>query len=568
MATSQGLAAFLPPPRPSRCREARLLHEPARESSGPTSSVAPCSPALAASLSETWSTASADAPDVTDARATPARTLAPSAAPSPAPSPAPCPVPSRRLPASPCLAAKNISLSPSEPFVAIPTSWDETEITTTQHAQPFEEPLAGTLLAEVAQDELDQLRAEERGLRRLWLQLQAPSQGQRGGSRRQAEESSAPTLPAEAAGTEDVPELQLAEQELLRLSRQAECQELCQRREAEEWRQAYCEARDAASKARRAEAESQAELQQLEKVVGSLREDLDKARADLEDARAACRATEVRVGAETRRLKEEVAEARQAAAGWLPAEPWFSETSDSFDAASAQERESCLRTELAELFDREARARSLLERLRDLRSDAALRLQERPLAALAAAKENDIFEDACPLFTKAFLLRFLVVKRQESEKGTVRNRFSMVHEHPVSAKQPLGSSETNRPRSVSARGSSFASDLQGGSCEQATEEYAPEANSSRQRLRLLQERAAKLHAIKEHLQRLSRQRQTSNEMVSDAPNLTDSGCPNCPAECREPPPRITRWQKQPHSQQSLKREVLPTFCHDVPEHGI
>ncbi|CAE7736384.1 Arsb, partial [Symbiodinium pilosum] len=45
-----------------------------------------------------------------------------------------------------------------------------------------------------------------------------------------------------------------------------------------------------------------------------------------------------------------------------------------------------------------------------------------------------------------------------------------------------------------------------GSCEQAAEECVPERISARQRLRLLQERAAKLHTIKEHLQRLSKER--------------------------------------------------------------
>jgi len=172
----------------------------------------------------------------------------------------------------------------------------------------FQDSLGANLLAQAAYDELEHLRAEEQSLRRLWQQLQAPPQGEdpTGQSVRQSE-----AFQREPAADE----LHLAEQELRRLTRQAECQELRQRREAEEWRQAYCQARDAASKARRAEAESQEELRQLEQHVVSLREASDQARADLEDARASCRATEARVAAETRSLQEELKEARQAAAG-------------------------------------------------------------------------------------------------------------------------------------------------------------------------------------------------------------------------------------------------------------
>ena len=81
--------------------------------------------------------------------------------------------------------------------------------------------------------------------------------------------------------------------------------------------------------------------------------------------------------------------------------------------------------------------------------------------------------------------------------------------------------------------------LQGGSYDQPAEENPLERSAERQRLRSLQERAAKLHAIKDHLQRISRQRrqaadEKSGEALSGAQSFTES---------REPAPRATRWRK-------------------------
>eukprot|EP00439_Symbiodinium_sp_Y106_P081268 s24_g20.t1 len=473
MEKGQGLAAFLPPPRPAKPRdEVRAPHElSAFECHGSTSSAAPRSPSLtAAPPTRSPARRTVEALDV-GAKLVHSPVLAPFAGPV-----------SQHWGASPCLAAKNVSRT-SDVSLAAPVLHDETETATSvllaTPAAMFQDSLGANLLAQAAYDELEHLRAEEQSLRRLWQQLQAPPQGEdpTGQSVRQSE-----AFQREPAADE----LHLAEQELRRLTRQAECQELRQRHEAEEWRQAYCQARDAASKARRAEAESQEELRQLEQHVVSLREASDQARADLEDARASCRATEARVAAETRSLQEELKEARQAAAGWLPPDFWT--TSEPFDAAAAQARESHLRTELAELFEREAVARSLLERLRDLRSDAELRLP-------AMARERN--QEKVPAIDPAEELQIL--------------------------------------RSTPSAQSS-------GSCEQPHEEHAPEQSSAQQRLRLLQERAAKLHVIKEHLQRLSQQRR-AREIKSDP--CKDGASGSVSVESREPP-RITRWQKVVH----------------------
>ncbi|CAE7302427.1 Arsb, partial [Symbiodinium sp. CCMP2456] len=445
MERAQGLAAFLPPPRPAKPgHDARAPHElNALECRGSASSAAPCSPSLTAAL-----------PTRGPARRTvEALDVRAKLAHSPVSPPFTGPM-SPHLGASPCLAAKKVSRS-SDVSLAAPAVLRETETSAAASSasvllappKPMSQDFQGAnLLAQVANDELEHLRAEEQSLRSLWQQLQATPRGEdpTGQNVRRVEAPGQGSCRLEAFRQEAAAdELHLAEQELHRLTRQAECQELRQRREAEEWRQAYCQARDAASKARRAEAESAAELRQLEQHVVSLREASDQARADLEDARASCWATEARVAAETRSLQEELQEARQAAAGWLPADFWT--TSEPFDAAAAQARESQLRTELAELFEREARARSLLERLRDLRSDAELHLP------------------------------VMEVERNQEKVHAI----DPTEEHQILRSTPSAQSS--------------------GSCEQPHEEHAPEQSSAQQRLRLLQERAAKLHVIKEHL---------------------------------------------------------------------
>ncbi|CAE7235136.1 Arsb [Symbiodinium sp. CCMP2592] len=453
MEKGQGLAAFLPPPRPAKPRhEVRAPHElsafECRESygepcRGSTSSAAPRSPSPTAALpTKSPARRTVEALDV-GAKLVHSPVSAPFAGPM-----------SQHWGASPCLAAKNVSRT-SDVSLAAPVLHDGTETATSvllaTPAAMLQDSPGANLLAQAANDELEHLRAEEQSLRRLWQQLQAPPQGEdpTGQSVRQSE-----AFQREPAADE----LQRAEQELRRLTRQAECQELRQRREAEE---------------------------QLS----------SKARADLEDARASCRATEARVAAETRSLQEELKEARQAAAGWLPPDFWT--TSEPFDAAAAQARESQLRTELAELFEREAVARSLLERLRDLRSDAELRL---PAMELERNQEK--------------------VREMSMDKGFIVPAIDPTEELQILRSTPSAQSS--------------------GSCEQPHEEHASEQSSAQQRLRLLQERAAKLHVIKEHLQRLSQQRR-AREAKSDPCKDGASGS----VENREPP-RITRWQKVAH----------------------
>jgi len=197
------------------------------------------------------------------------------------------------------------------------------------------------------------------------------------------------TLRRTQAGLSD--RLQATQLEMEELRRQRAPTEARWREEAGAWQGAYDAAKASASRVQQQYVASEQDVAALDTQVGEARSSLNELEWDLEDARAAYGATEDRVLSDTRRLEEEVVQARaRSVAQQMAAEAEQAETagvagrlagaseahaqSAMLEADAGEQRCTQLETELSDWHHRVAAGRAALGRLRELHQEARLRL--------------------------------------------------------------------------------------------------------------------------------------------------------------------------------------------------
>ncbi|CAK9046778.1 unnamed protein product [Durusdinium trenchii] len=323
-------------------------------------------------------------------------------------------------------------------------------------------------LAEAAADELERLRLEEKALRHLW-QSSWQSQGADG------------TSVAMQAHLAD--QIQIAQQEIFDLSRQAERDELRHHEAAEEWRLVYRQAKDALKQKQMEAEDTQTAVEELQAQVASLRNALKEACADLDDARAAYRATDARVATERSVLREELAEAEHAAQG-ISADVWTAGTTLDVEgvqvhqAEAVRKRQDELRKELSECLQQEASGGALLQRLHALRSDAEIQLRRRE-----EAEQHQKVDAAC-------------------QSMLAEDVTACKCGHNANAILPAPPEAKHAEQRAVAPG------------EALVQAEAKEFSRAEQRQWLLS-RAQKLHAVKDQLQQLRRLQQLGPEIQKD-----------------------------------------------------
>ncbi|CAK9108690.1 unnamed protein product [Durusdinium trenchii] len=322
-----------------------------------------------------------------------------------------------------------------------------------------------------AADELERLRLEEKALRHLW-QSSWQSQGADG------------TSVAMQAHLAD--QIQIAQQEIFDLSRQAERDELRHHEAAEEWRLVYRQAKDALKQKQMEAEDTQTAVEELQAQVASLRNALKEACADLDDARAAYRATDARVATERSVLREELAEAEHAAQGVQV-----------HQAEAVRKRQDELRKELSECLQQEASGGALLQRLHALRSDAEIQLRRRE-----EAEQHQKVDAAC-------------------QSMLAEDVTACKCGHNANAILPAPPEAKHAEQRAVAPG------------EALVQAEAKEFSRAEQRQWLLS-RAQKLHAVKDQLQQLRRLQQLGPEIQKDEFRMS---------ERTQAAQRTCRWHK-------------------------
>lgn len=184
--------------------------------------------------------------------------------------------------------------------------------------------------------------------------------------------------------------LQATELEMEELRRHRAPTEAQWREEAGAWQGAYDAAKASAGRVQQQYIARERDVVALDTQVREARKSLNELEWDLEDARAAYGATQDRVLGDTRRLEEEVVQARaRSAAQRVAAEAERSESAAAerlagaseahvqsavLDADAAEHRCMQLETELSDWHQRVAAGRAALGRLRELHQEARLRL--------------------------------------------------------------------------------------------------------------------------------------------------------------------------------------------------